>query len=107
MTRIPVLGRKLDYLLGIATGSAHNVVRSRIMASALNKIGIYDNEFIRQYLAEHLTQVLNNNLNIISRERGTETRESLFTGPKGAVKLETVWQGDKLITVVVKEGARS
>ncbi|MBV8706837.1 MAG: hypothetical protein JO028_06595 [Acidobacteriaceae bacterium] len=54
-----------------------------------------------------MTQVLNNDLNIISRERGTETRESLFTGPKGAVKLETVWQGDKLITVVVKEGARS
>ena len=106
MTRVPVLGRKLDYLLGLATGSAYNIMRSRAMASALNKIGIYDNEPIRQYLAEHLAQVLNDDLNIISRERGMEIRESLFIGPKGAVKLETIWQGDKLITAVVKEGVR-
>jgi len=61
---------------------------------------------MRQYLAEHLTQVLNNDLNIISRERGMETRESLLIGLKGAVKLETVWQGNRLITTVVKEGTR-
>ncbi len=36
----------------------------------------------------------------------TETREALLMGPGGAVKLETVWQGDKLITAVLKEGAR-
>ena len=77
------------------------------MASALGRIGIYDNESMRQYMAEHMAQVLNDSLNIINRERGTEIRESLLMGPNGAVKLETVWQEDKLITAVVKEGARS
>ncbi len=75
------------------------------MASALNKIGIHNNEEIRLYLAEHLTQALNSDVNIVNHERGTETRESLLMGLRGAVKLETVWRGDRLITAMVKEGA--
>ncbi len=106
MTRVPVLGRKIDYLLGLAIGSRHNIVRSRAMASALSKIGIYDNQEMRQYLAEHLTQALSSDLNIVIRETGMETRESLLMGPRGAVKLETVWQGDRLITALMKEGFR-
>jgi hypothetical protein len=42
---------------------------------------------------------------IVSRQGGTEIRESLLTGPGGAVKLESVWQGDKLITVKVYGGS--
>jgi RHS repeat-associated protein len=57
--QVAQIGRKLDYLLGLAKGNAHNVLRSQNMASALNKIGIYDSAGMRQYLAGHLNQVLN------------------------------------------------
>ena len=33
----PILGRKLDYLLGLATGRAHSIARTGAMASALGK----------------------------------------------------------------------
>ena len=36
---VPELGRKLDFILGKATGSIHNIQRSQTMASQLGKLG--------------------------------------------------------------------
>ena len=32
------------------------------------------------------------------------TKESLLLGPYGAVKLESVWNDDRLLTVIIKGG---
>ncbi len=114
------LGDKLDYLFGKATGIKHNIQRSKSMLAELRKIGIHDTPASREYLAKHLNDVLKDPSNIskvevrsyIAKELPdtpiveytATTRESLLIGPGGAVKIESVWNDDKLLTVIVKGG---
>ena len=98
------LGRKLDFLLGLATGRTHNVLRSQSIAGAFNSIGIYDSPAMRQYLTEHLNRVLQDQANLVRQVRGADIRESLLMGPAGGVKLESIWLADDLISVIVKKG---
>ncbi|MGC6175857.1 hypothetical protein, partial [Lacrimispora sp. 38-1] len=115
-------GKKLDYLFGKATGSKHNIERSLQMKEELAHIGVYDTPSNRVALEKHLNGVLNDSSNIIGTETrsyiakelpGTPmveytatTKESFFMGPGGGVKLETVWDGDRLITIIVKTGTK-
>jgi RHS repeat-associated protein len=92
------LGSKLEYFFGKATGSLHNIDRSKSMLAQLERIGLHDTPASRQYFTEHLTTVLNNPSSIAMQSNGRVVRESLLTGPNGCVKLETVWEGSKLIT---------
>ena len=110
----------MDYLFGKATGSAHNIERSKAMQAALAKIGIFDTPSGREYLSKHLSDVLNNPTNISKTENRSyvakdipgspvvnytaTTRESLLMGPNGGVLVESVWDGDRLITVIIKGG---
>jgi hypothetical protein len=114
------LGSKTDYLFGKATGNKHNIERSKAMQAELKKIGIYDNQSGREYISKHLNDVLKDSTNINNVETRTyiakelpgqpvvkytaTTRESLLMGPGGAVKVESVWDGNRLITVVIKGG---
>ena len=101
--RMPKLGRKLDYLFGLATGTEHNRDRSRDMLRQMERIGLRDTPATRSYLEKHLTEVLNEPSLIAGYSRdGTVFRESLLMGPGGGVKLETIWRGDQLITIKVK-----
>ena len=101
----PEIGRKLDYVLGRATGSAHNVERSTQMLKQLESVGLHDTAATRQLLGSHLDDVLNNSSNILrTQANGRVVRESLLMGPNGGVKLESVWDGTKLITVNVFGG---
>jgi hypothetical protein len=96
---VPELGRKLEYFLGRATGNAHTIQRSAQMLSQLERIGLPDSAATRQYLTDHLTGVLNDPSNIARVEAsGRVVRESLLTGPGGVLKLETIWEGNKLLT---------
>ncbi len=97
--RASELGRKLNYFLGQATGSAHNIDRSLGMLRQLQSIGLHDNPATRNYLTQHLAKTLKN-LSTIKRiqKNGRIVRESLLMGPRGGVKFETVWEGSKLIT---------
>lgn len=104
--KIPELGNKLEYLLGKATGADHNIQRSKDMLGQLERIGLSNTPSARKYLTEHLTQILNDPTNIVATERsGRVVRESLLLGPRGGVKLETIWDGSKLITAKIN-GAR-
>jgi hypothetical protein len=97
--RAPNIGRKLEYFLGNATGSAHNVKRSTDMRRQLAAVGLSDNAATRQYLTEHLKTVINDASNIaLTQADGRVVRESLIMGPNGRLKLESIWEGDKLIT---------
>ena len=113
-------GKKLDYLFGKATGNKHNIARSTQMKEELAHIGIHDTPNNRKLLENHLNDVLNDSSNIIGTETRsyiakelpgnptieytTTTKESFFMGPGGGVKLETVWDGNRLLTVIIKSG---
>ena len=102
---VPELGRKLEYPLGKATGDIHNVQRSTQMLKQLESVGLHDTPATRQLLTQHLDDVLNNSSSILKTQtNGRAVRESLLMGPQGGVKLETVWDGTKLITVNVFGG---
>ncbi len=97
--REAVLGRKLDYLFGKATGSAHNIERSTDMLRQLERIGLHDTPANRQLMAKHFQDVLNDASNIAGTGRGgTTIRESLLMGPNGAVKIVSYWDGNVLRT---------
>ena len=96
------LGSKLEYLLGKATGSAHNIARSEEMAASLRSIGLGNTTATRAYLTEHLNAVVNDATNIVrTQANGRVVRESLLMGRRGAAKLETVWEETKLITAKI------
>ncbi|MCW5971694.1 MAG: hypothetical protein KIT57_24580 [Blastocatellales bacterium] len=100
------LGSKLDYILGKATGNAHNVERSAGMLRELERIGLPDSAATRELLTNHLTRIANQPGSII-QANGRVVKESLLMGPGGqAVKLQTIWEGKKLITATVKTGKR-
>jgi RHS repeat-associated protein len=102
---VAVLGNKLDYILGKGTGLQHNIDRSESLLAQIRRIGLYDSPSTREYLREQLNQVLNNPSNVLKiQENGRRVRESLLMGPQGAVKLETIWEGNKLITVKIYGG---
>ena len=93
------IGKKLDYFLGKATGNQHNIDRSTSMLRQLESIGLPDNVVTRQYLLQHLKNAYADPSNIIRvQENGRVIRETLLTGPQGVVKLETIWDGNRLIT---------
>lgn len=116
----PEIGNKLDYLFGKAKGNKHNVQRAQTMQNELSKIGIYDTPSSRELLNNHLKNVVNDSSNILKIESrsyiakelpGTPTvnytatvRESFLKGPNGGVKIESVWDGDRLLTIIVKGG---
>lgn len=51
-------------------------------------------------IAQHLTGVLNDSSSIVQvQANGRVVRESLLMGPRGGLKIESIWDGTKLITV--------
>jgi len=103
---LPELGKKLDFIFGKATGSTHNIQRSRDMLRQLQRIGLHDTPENRAYIEAHLTRVLNDPNNIVEVRNGRTIRESLLMGPNGGCKLQTIWEGNKLLTVYIFGGGR-
>lgn len=107
------LGNKLDYLFGHATGKTHNIERSKQNLAQLSRIGIFDNTQGRNYVTSHLNSVLRDSSNILRIEPRSYTvdgvvytwtatiRESLLVGPSGFLKVETIWNGNSLVTVTL------
>lgn len=105
---------------GDGTGSIHNIQRSQSIQAELKKIGIHDNSVGREYLTKHLNDVLNDPSNISKVENSSyiakelpgqplveytaTTRESFLMGSGGAVKLKSVWEENRLITVIIEAG---
>ena len=99
------LGSKLEFLLGLAKGNAKNIARSREMASSLRSMGLGNTPATREYLATHLAGVASDPNNVLRVEaNGRLVKESLLMGPAGAAKLQTIWDGPKLITINVFRG---
>ena len=99
----PEIGSKLDFIFGRATGSLHNIQRSTDMLRQLNRIGIFDNDAGRNYVSSKITEAYYNAEPIL-QNNGRVLREILVMGPQGGVKLETIWEGTKLITAKIIGG---
>jgi len=97
-SKLPVLGEKLAYLFGKATGRLHNLERTADLARQLARIGVYDNAAGRALLRAHLGEVLNSVKGVLQAD-GAFTRESLLVGPNGFLKVESTWEGVRLTTV--------
>ena len=97
------LGNKTDFLLGRATGSAHNIERSQAMLKQFERIGLFDNSATRTLIKEHLAETLKEPTSIAKQlDAGRVLRESLISGPNGHLKIESIWEGNKLITAIIK-----
>lgn len=97
------IGTKLEYVFGKATGSAHNIERSTGMLRQLESIGIFDNAEGRSLLNGHLQSVYKGSKGML-QSNGRHLRESLLMGPRGGLKVESIWEGNKLITIKLMGG---
>jgi RHS repeat-associated protein len=97
------IGTKLEYIFGKATGSAHNIERSTGMLKQLESVGIFDNAAGRSLMNSHLESVYSGTKGIL-QTNGRYLRESLLMGPRGGLKVESIWEGNKLITVKLLGG---
>ena len=102
-SKLPNLGQKLKYIFGQATGRLHNIQRSQEMLRNLNRVGIFDNPAGRAAVRGHLSQAYNTAPGVL-QESGRILRESLLMGPRGGVKVTSIWDADRLITVILKGG---
>jgi hypothetical protein len=97
--------QKLSYLFGQATGNPNNILRSREMLRLLESIGIYDTIENRDYMVRHIETAFYDSTNIIiTQPDGRIVKDSLLIGKRGALRMETVWQNNKLITIFLKSG---
>lgn len=102
---VPYFGKKLEYIFGNATGNKHNIDRSIAMERQLNSIGIFDDPFGRKLVLDNLSDSFDNPSSILkTQENGRIVRESLLSGPNGVLKVESVWEREKLITVKLYGG---
>ncbi|MCK4261456.1 MAG: hypothetical protein KAX49_20985 [Halanaerobiales bacterium] len=96
---VPELGRKLDYLFGKATGKRHNIDRSVGLLRQMERIGFPDSPKAREYMNHIFTEILNDPTTFVCiQENGRVLRDFLLVGPNGLLKLESIWEGTKLIT---------
>lgn len=93
------LGAKLEYIFGNATGSRHNIERSKDMQRILNSIGIFDNAEGRAIVTNTIINSFRDPCNGYMQDNGRFVIETLLVGPNGIAKMQTVWDGFKLITI--------
>lgn len=68
------------------------------MLKQLQNVGIFDNAAGRSLLQSHLEGVYKTTKGVL-QSNGRYLRESLLMGPNGGLKVESIWEGNKLITV--------
>ena len=99
------LTNKMDFVFGKATGSAHNIERSQDMLRQMERIGLPDSPTSRTLVKENLIGTLKDPNSVAEQlEGGRVLRDSLLSGPGGHLKIESIWDGVKLITVKLKGG---
>lgn len=96
----PILGRKIEYIMGNATGNIHNIERSLEMEKTLNSIGIFDNKAGRTLVKNAFEDAhANIDKGVLDHRTGRTSVDTLLSGPNGFAKMTTVWDGNKLVTV--------
>lgn len=100
----PIIGKKLDYLFGKASGREHNLLRTAGMDKQLQRVGISDTPANREMIRRKVIETYNDPSSISKIDGKWTTREMFVMGPRGGVKIDTVWIKNELISFVVKGG---
>ncbi len=95
----PDISNKLLYVFGQATGNSHNIIRSAQMLNQLKRIGIFDSPYWRSYVTRQIITMFNNPTCFNLQADGRIVREAILSGPSGNLKIVTIWEGVKLITI--------
>jgi hypothetical protein len=69
------------------------------MLKQLEKIGIHDTSYWRNYVQQVITDMFYSPVGAYVQGNGRIVKETLLWGPFGALKIRTVWEGVKLITI--------
>lgn len=101
---IPYYGQKLEYIFGNATGNKNHIERSLAMEIQLNSIGIFDDAKGKKLVLDNLSDAFDNPSSIIKTQgNGRVVRKSILTGPSGVLKIESLWDAERLITIKLEE----
>jgi hypothetical protein len=90
-------------VFGKATGSAHNIERSTGMLRQLESVGIFDNAAGRSLLNNHLEGVQSGTKGVL-QSNGKILRESLLMGPNGGLGVQSYWEDNRLISIILLGG---
>ena len=110
------MGRKLDYQYGKANGNSHTNDRTFGLLKEMDKLGFSDTPDNRAFFEQYYNDVLNGKNSVIVNEslsiQGRSvwfatTRESFLMGKYGGAKVETVWDGNRLITMIIHSGEQT
>jgi len=101
---VPYFGSKLEFIFGNATGNKNHIERSLAMEMHLNSIGIFDDAKGKKLVLDNLSNAFNDPSSIReTKENGRVVRTSVLKGPNGDLKVESVWDKEKLISVKLGE----
>ena len=117
------LGNKLDYQFGRAGGGKHNIDRTKGLYSEMKKLGFEDTIENREYFQQYYNNVLNDPTNIvdiklqsyIAKELPDQPviyykatyRESFLMGKYGGAQITTVWDNNRLLSIIIKSGEQT
>jgi len=81
------------------------IQRSIDMLRQLNRIGIFDNSNGRNYIMQAFINAFKDTSTIRQiQDNGRVVREFFLMGPYGGVKIQSIWEGAKLITFEIFGG---
>lgn len=101
---VPYFGSKLEFIFGNATGNKSHIERYLAMELQLNSIGIFDDAKGKKLVLDNLSNAFDDPSSIReTKENGRVVRTSVLKGPNGDLKVETVWDKEKLISVKLGE----
>ena len=101
---VPYFGSKLEFIFGNATGNKNHIERSLAMELQLNSIGIFDDAKGKKLVLDNLSNAFDDPSSIReTQENGRVVRTSVLKGPNGELKVESVWDKEKLISVKLGE----
>ncbi len=101
---VPYFGSKLEFIFGNATGNKKHIERSLAMELQLNSIGIFDDAKGKKLVLDNLSNAFDDPTSIRETlDNGRVVRTSVLKGPNGELKVESVWDKEKLISVKLGE----
>ncbi|WHY45515.1 hypothetical protein [Lysinibacillus pakistanensis] len=101
---VPYFGSKLEFIFGNATGNKNHIDRSLAMELQLNNIGIFDDAKGKKLVLDNLSNTFDDPTSIRETlDNGRVVRTSVLKGPNGDLKVESVWDKEKLISVKLGE----
>ncbi|AVK84465.1 hypothetical protein C3943_13235 [Lysinibacillus sp. B2A1] len=101
---VPYFGSKLEFIFGNATGNKNHIERSLAMELQLNSIGIFDDAKGKKLVLDNLSNAFDDPSSIVkTQDNGRVVRETMISGPNGKLKVVSVWNKEKLVSVQLGE----